>query len=102
MASYLCWFKHYYSSLFIEVQYFQTRLPQCKSANLVTFVCRSKSPTGLILFLFTYSTLNKVSMSKSMPRYENMPIQHSAICHGCKNDNFQLIFLLYSYFLLKT
>ena len=24
--------------------------------------------------------------------YENMPMQHTAIFHGCKNDNFQLIF----------
>ena len=23
--------------------------------------------------------------------YENMPMQHTAIFHGCKNDNFQLI-----------
>ena len=32
---------------------------------LVTFtcVCRSESPTGLMLFVFTYSTLNKASMS---------------------------------------
>ena len=31
-----------------------------------------------------------------------MPIQYTAIFHGCKNDNFQLKFFDYFQFLLKT
>ena len=27
--------------------------------------------------------------------YENMPMQHTAIVHGCKNDNFRLTFFEY-------
>ena len=33
----------------------------------------------------------------SMMHYENMPMQHTAIFHGCKNDNFQLKFF-FDYF----
>ena len=32
--------------------------------------------------------------------YENTPMQHTAIFHGCKNDNFQLNFLTVFIFLL--
>ena len=31
----------------------------------------------------------------SVSHYENMPMQHTAIFHGCKNDNFQLNFFDY-------
>ena len=31
----------------------------------------------------------------NLPHYENTPMQHTAIFHGCKNDNFQLIVLDY-------
>ena len=36
--------------------------------------------------------------------YENMFMQYTVIFHGCKNDNFQLIFFFYffHFFLLKT
>ena len=37
-----------------------------------------------------------------MQHYENMPMQYTAIFHGCKNDNFQLIFFAIFIFLLKT
>ena len=30
--------------------------------------------------------------------YENTPMQYTAIFHGCKNDNFQLIFFFFYYF----
>ena len=44
--------------------------------------------------------LKNVDMSKMMGNhYENTPMQYTSILHGCKNDNFQLIFfLLFSYF----
>ena len=29
------------------------------------------------------------------PHYENMPVQHTAIFHGCINDNFQVNFVDY-------
>ena len=29
--------------------------------------------------------------------YENTPIQHTAIFHGCKNDNFQMKFFDFLY-----
>ena len=35
-----------------------------------------------------------------MQHYENMPMQYTAIFHGCKNDNFQMkncdIFLIFA------
>ena len=34
--------------------------------------------------------------------YENTPMQYTAIFHGCKNNNFQLIFFTIFIFLLKT
>ena len=34
--------------------------------------------------------------------YANMSVQYTAIFHGCKNDNFQMIFLIFFLFLLKT
>ena len=34
--------------------------------------------------------------------YANMPMQYSAIFHGCKNGNFQMNFLIFFLFLLKT
>ena len=30
--------------------------------------------------------------------YANMSVQHTAIFHGCKNDNFQLTFFFMSFF----
>ena len=33
--------------------------------------------------------------------YENTPMQYTTIFHGCKNDNFQSIFLTIFIFLLK-
>ena len=33
--------------------------------------------------------------------YENMPMQYTAIFHGCKNDNFQFNFLTIFIFFLK-
>ena len=38
----------------------------------------------------------------SINHYENTPMQYTAIFHGCKNDNFHLIFFTISIFLLKT
>ena len=34
--------------------------------------------------------------TKAVSHYENMPMQHTAIFHGCKYDNFQL--KLFDYF----
>ena len=34
--------------------------------------------------------------------YENAPMQHTAIFHGCKNDNFQSNILTIFIFLVKT
>ena len=36
--------------------------------------------------------------SNSAVHYENMPMQHTAIFHGCKNDKFQL--KIFDYFLI--
>ena len=33
-----------------------------------------------------------LAMGVERSHYENTPMQHTAIFHGCKNDNFQLIF----------
>ena len=33
-----------------------------------------------------------VDINKNDYHYENTPMQHTAIFHGCKNDNFQLKF----------
>ena len=38
--------------------------------------------------ILTSETLNCLSV-----HYENMPMQYTAIFHGCKNDNFQFNFL---------
>ena len=38
----------------------------------------------------------------SLNHYANMPVQYTAIFHGCINDNFQIIFFLnFFLFLLK-
>ena len=34
--------------------------------------------------------------------YANMPMQYTAIFHGCKNDNFQMKVVIFFLFLLKT
>ena len=34
--------------------------------------------------------------------YANMSVQYTAIFHGCKTDNFQMIFFIFFLFLLKT
>ena len=34
--------------------------------------------------------------------YKNTSMQYTAIFHGCKNDNFHVIFFYYFIFLLKT
>ena len=43
---------------------------------------------------------NKNSVSPVIPHYANMPVQYTAIFHGCKNDNFQMnffdIFLIFA------
>ena len=46
---------------------------------------------------------HKQGMSFDAERhYENTPMQHTAVFHGCKNGNFQLIFFLpFSYFCSK-
>ena len=38
----------------------------------------------------------------SWKHYGNTPMQYTAIFHGCKNDNFQLKFLIIVIILLKT
>ena len=39
----------------------------------------------------------------TLSHYENTPMQYTAIFHGCKNGNFQLIFFFtFFIFLLKT
>ena len=54
----------------LSVMYYNLSIVFILHASVIlvtfTFVCRSKSPTGLRLFVFTYSTLNKVSMSMSV------------------------------------
>ena len=36
------------------------------------------------------------------PRYANMPVQYTAIFHGCKNGNFSVKNVIFFLLLLKT
>ena len=36
------------------------------------------------------------------PHYAKISVQYTAIFHGCKNDNFQMIFFTIFIFLLQT
>ena len=38
----------------------------------------------------------------TITHYENIPMQYTAIFHGCKNDNFQMKNCIFFLFLLKT
>ena len=40
--------------------------------------------------------------SKVLSYYANTPMQYTAIFHGCKNVHFQMKFLIFFLFLLKT
>ena len=40
--------------------------------------------------------------TKQVSHYANTPMQYTAIFHGCKNVHFQMIFLIFCLFLLKT
>ena len=60
----------------------------------------------LCLFLLGVSFTLVVSQThegKMTFHYANTPVQHTAVFHGCKNDNFHLIFF-FTFFeiLLKT
>ena len=41
------------------------------------------------------SKLESPEDKDSLDHYENTPMQHTVIFHGCKNDNFQLICFYY-------
>ena len=52
--------------------------------------------------LFFDLTLEMESHCYRLPLYyANMSVQYTAIFHGCKNDNFQMIFFIFFLFLLK-
>ena len=52
------------------------------------------------LFFITSSIEDREQQHYQRLHYANMPVQYTAIFHGCKNDNFQLkncdIFLIFA------
>ena len=72
-------------------------------------------PLGVLTLMFCsnvlsyFSCINKVIQRillhlslKVMSHYENMPVQYTAIFHGCKNGNFQMKNCdIFSYFCSK-
>ena len=54
--------------------------------NKISFVV-----TGINLL----NSLSGVQTPHTVTHYDNMPMQYTAIFHGCKNDNFQLKFFVY-------
>ena len=52
--------------------------------------------------VFQLKFISFASVNITVSSYENTPMQHTAIFHGCKNDHFQLNFFTIFIFLLKT
>ena len=73
-----------------------------QSNNDVTQQSESPDTTRQIsTFSSRYRTYG--SYAVSIKHYTNMPMQYTAIFHGCKIDNYQMIFLKYFFlFLIKT
>ena len=55
-----------------------------------------------IIFISLFSIAAAGVMScgsrKTRTHYDNTPMQYTAIFHGCKNDNFQLKIVIFTYF----
>ena len=87
------------------------RMVSSQSIAIILVLCLWDILTGVpgyLLLLFVHDLkdisceLTNIMYVDGNIHYENTPMQHTAIFHGCKNDNFRLIFCFNIFiFLLK-
>ena len=49
----------------------------------------------IVIYLYVSCNGSITSVGEERAHYENMPMQYTAIFHGCKNDNFRLSIFYY-------